>query len=491
MSETRPGELSLFFHRVSALVKRPTVTCARGVSAVEVARRLSREGVGSIVIVDDDGAPLGIVTDRDLRRKLVAEARDAATTPAAAIMSSPLVTLPPAAFAFEALLEMTRHRIRHVVLLEAGRAVGVVSSRDFLLLQTTHPVTLAREIVRAPSIEALAVLATRVLDLVRRLVAERGTAYDIGKIVAELDDRMVARVLGLTRAALEAEGMNQPPLAYCWLALGRDARREQTVRTDHHGGILFEEGSPDVAAAATAYFSRLGAATVQALVRIGFPYPPDQPTVSIARRCRSLSAWRSAFRDWMCASRPEEVRAASIHFDLRPVAGEPALAEALRDLVRQEAPDRHAFLRALAQDVVGQRLPLTILGNVAVLRDGPRRGTVDVEDAGACQLVGAARLHALALGLAETNTIDRLKAAASRGALSGAEVAEAVEAYQHLLRLRLVHQLAQVAQGEPPDSYIRPGQLARADAVLLRDAMRVVADVQRSIRRRIAADLAR
>jgi CBS domain-containing protein len=129
MVEARPGELSLFHRRARDLIKRPPVTCGPGVSVVDVARLLSREGVGSVVVVREDGVPVGIVTDRDLRRKVVAEGRDPATTPASAVMSTPLVTLRPSAFAFEAVLEMTRHRIRHVVLVDEGRPVGVVSSR--------------------------------------------------------------------------------------------------------------------------------------------------------------------------------------------------------------------------------------------------------------------------------------------------------------------------------------------------------------------------
>jgi CBS domain-containing protein len=147
-----PG--SLFQRRLRDLIARPPVTCGLDVSAVQVARRFSRESIGSVVVVDEAGVPVGIVTDHDLRARVVAEGRDASTTPARAIMSAPLITLPPAAFAFEAVLEMTRHRLRHVVVVEDGRLRGVVSSRDLLALQTAHPVTLARDLDRAGSVDA-------------------------------------------------------------------------------------------------------------------------------------------------------------------------------------------------------------------------------------------------------------------------------------------------------------------------------------------------
>jgi CBS domain-containing protein len=178
------GEPSLFVTRVADLVTRAPVTCRPSTTAMEVARLLTREQVGSAVVVEDDGRLAGIVTDRDLRGKVVAAALDASTTTAAAIMSSPVVTVRPTAFAFEALLEMTRGDIHHVPVADGGRLVGVLSSNDFLRLHTTHPVLLAREIAAAPSLDSLAQLASRTTPLVRRLLDEGGRPYDIGQIVA-------------------------------------------------------------------------------------------------------------------------------------------------------------------------------------------------------------------------------------------------------------------------------------------------------------------
>ena len=483
----RTGELSLFLHRARDFVRRPPATCGPDVAVMEVARGLSREGVGSIVVVDPDGAAIGIVTDRDFRRKVVAEGRDPATTSVRDIMSRPLVTLPPTAFAFEAVLEMTRHRIRHVVLVEDGRAIGVVSSRDFLALQTTHPVTLAREITRAGSLDALATLAARVITLVRRLVDERGTAYDIGQIVAELNDRIVVRVLALTAGALEETGEDAPPLRYCWLAFGSEARREQTLRTDQDNGLVYEDPPAHLAARAAEYYAKLADAAIQGLVHVGFPRCPGDAMASNPTWCQPVSVWEGYFHRWMKEAGPEHVLTACIYFDARPVAGAPAVAARLLDAIR-EAPRHRAFLAYLARDVVERRMPLTVFGNVAVHRSGPHRGAVDLKGAGSLQLVGAGRLYGLFLALRETNTVDRIRAAAAQGVFEGSEAGEITDAYQHLMRLRLVHQLENLERGETPDNYITPSRLSRADALLMRDAMKTISHVQSGVRERFATD---
>jgi CBS domain-containing protein len=484
------GEVSLFLDRVQDFVTRPALVCAPDTGVAEVARLLSRHRVGSVVVTAADGSTLGIVTDRDLRRKVVAEGRDAESTRAADVMSAPVIGIRPGAFAFEAVLEMTRREIRHLAVIEDGRLVGVVSLHDFLVWQTLHPVMLAREIARAPSLDSLAALGARVADLAGRLVAEGGGAHDIGRLVSELNDRVVARVLDLVAGSLTDSGDADPPTAYCWLSFGSEARREQTLRTDQDNGLVFADVPPEVQEGAARWCRRLAEETVSGLVRVGVPPCPGGIMASNPRWCQPLSVWRDYFRRWISDPTPDQVLGASVHFDLRPLAGASELGHALSEVVREEVPRHRGFLQLLAADVVERRVPLTLLGRIATPRTGPHRGAIDLKGAGAMQLVGAGRVHALELGLSDTNTLDRFRAAQDRGLYSPEDCREIVDAAQHLMRLRLVHQFAQRARGEALDNVVAPAQLTHSDRILLREALRTVARVQAGLRERFATDFA-
>jgi CBS domain-containing protein len=444
--------------------------------------------VGSIVVVDDDGLPVGIVTDRDLRRRVVAEGCDPGSVDAGSIMSAPLVSIRPSAFAFEAVLEMTRHHIRHLVVIDDARAVGVVSSRDIMVLNTTHPVTLAREIGRAGSFEALAELARQITELVRQLVDEGGNAYDIGQIVAELNDRLIVRVLGLTLEELAASGETAPPVPWCWIALGSEARREQTLRTDQDNALVYGDPPQDLAEPAARFYASFAQSAIDGIVKVGFPRCPGGSMASNPRWCQPLAVWQGYFREWMTTSSSVHILDASIYFDLRPLAGNGELAAGLSGIIRAEAPKRRGFLETVARDVVSRPLPMTMFGNVRVPRDGPHPGALDVKGAGSLQLVGAARLLSLQLGLAETNTVDRFRAAAAAGALGALDIGEITDAFQHLTRLRLRHQLEQLERGEAPDNLVAPDALSHADGLLFRDALQTVRKVQAAIRERFATD---
>ena len=483
---TQSGELALFAHRVTDLVTRPPVTATTDASAIDVARLMSRERVGSVVLLAE-GRLAGIVTDRDLRRRVVEDNRDPARTPASAIMSAPVVTVPADAFAFDALLAMTRHHIRHVVVADAGRVAGVVSSRDLLRLHAAHPVTLVRDITRATSIEALAALESHLTTLIGRLFAAGGTVHDIARLAAELNDRLVIRVLELTLAELRAAG-REPPVAWAWLAFGSEGRQEQTLRTDQDNGLVYADPPPEREAAARAYFALFAESVVNGLLKVGFPPCPGGAMASNPQWCQPLAVWDGYVRRWIAEPTAAHILAASMYFDLRCVSGEPELAASLGARIRRDAPAHPHFLGRMARDVVERRLPTSFFGGVAVERSGAHRGAVDIKGAGCIQLVGAARVHALELGLAETNTVARFTAAGARGVYASDEVVEIRDAYEHLLRLRLARQLDQLAAGEVPDNYVDPERLSHRDQMLLRDALKTVGRVQHRLRERYATD---
>jgi CBS domain-containing protein len=201
-----------------------------------------------------------------------------------------------------------------------------------------------------------------------------------------------------------------------------------------------------------------------------------------------VSVWEGYVDRWISSPSPQHILAAAMYFDLRLVAGDAGLAARISARIHDRAPRAQRFLALMARDVVDRRVPLTLFGGVGVQRSGPHRGTVDLKGAGCLQLVGAARVHALELGLGETNTRDRFLAAGEQGLYTKDDVIEISDAYEHLLRLRLTHQLERLAAGEPPDNHVDPERLSHRDGLLLRDALKTVGRVQQRLRERYATD---
>jgi CBS domain-containing protein len=474
------GEFALFVRRVRDLLQGPALTCQRNTTIGDAARLMSERGVGSVIVTDRDQSPIGIVTDRDFRTRVLARGLSA-TTAVSAVMSAPLIAIGPGRLAFDALLEMTRANIHHLGVVEDGRLLGVVSSHDFMLLQGAHPVVLVRQIQAQGSVDGLVALAAQVPIVIRRLAREGVGAFDLGRLVAEFNDRLVRRTLELTEAALAADGRGGPPVPYSWLALGSEGRREQTFKTDQDNGLVYEDPSDDLRQVAAEYFAQLGQSVGAALVRQGFPLCPGGYMASNPRWCQPAATWRDYFTSWMASPHPQRLLDAAIFFDLRPVAGQAAPGEALWAWVCDQAPSQGLFLRYMAWDAVSRTPPLGLFGRLVVERAGAARGRLDLKGRGVFPMTQAMRAYALSLGLPQTNTVDRLLAVGQRDVFSPAEVTELRDAYEVVFRIRMMHQIACVEAGRPPDNLIDPSALSKMDRLLLREAFRSLAWLQKAL----------
>jgi CBS domain-containing protein len=482
------SDLALFVRRVGDLVKGPPVSCRPEASVAEAARLMTGRGVGSVIVVAGGGAPLGIVTDRDLRIKVVAQGL-ASGTPVSAIMSSPLLSVDPARPAFDALLEMTRRGIHHMGVVSGGRLEGVVSSHDIMMLQGTHPVGLVRDIEGQGTLDGLAEAAPRVQGVVKWLAEAGAGAFDIGRIVAELNDRLVRRVLELVQAGIEAQGHGRAPLPFAWFAAGSEGRREQTLKTDQDNGLVYADPPPSLRAAAADYFARLAGSMGEALIRLGFPPCPGGFMASNPRWCQPESVWRRYFTGWMETQEPEQVLHASLFFDLRPVAGDEAPGRTLWEWVCERAPAHRLFLGYMAKAALERHVPLGFFGGFVVERAGTHKDMLDLKARAVFPVTQAMRVCALSLGLRETNTLDRLLASGREGLFSSREVDDLRDAHEVIARLRLTHQLARLDVGAPPDNFINPETLGKADRLLLKEAFKTIAWLQRWTEDRFQTDL--
>jgi CBS domain-containing protein len=199
---------------------------------------------------------------------------------------------------------------------------------------------------------------------------------------------------------------------------------------------------------------------------------------SNAKWRQPLSVWRRYIAEWVRDPLPQNVLYSSIYFDLRPVAGAEALAQALRDEIRAEAAAWRSFPRHLAKTAVSHSPPLGLFARFRLERRNGRRG-LNLKLNAMLLLINALRAYAIDLGLEETNTIERLEAAARVGkCFTPGEVNDIREAYETLFKFRLRHQLERIAGGQAPDNFIDPLALSRSDQRRLKEAFRAIRRLQ-------------
>jgi len=468
------------FVTLRALVRSTPLTVPPAASVRETLFKLDSAHADAIVVVDAASqVPLGIVTLRDVLRRIAIEAGDL-EAPIAVVMTGGLITLPADATAHQASVIMVRRGVHHLVLTEPdGRYFGVVSQTDLYAQPGARASELVTAILAARDIDTLATLADGVRRLAAQLLVERVGPEAICQRISALNDLLTLQVIELTGGRFEL-----PYVPWCWLVFGSEGRLEQTLATDQDNGLIFVADSDDEAASLRQAFLPFACAVNEALDRCGFPLCTGDIMAGNPAWCLSLNEWKSAFGEWMSSAHPVALLNSSIFFDFRPLYGQDALASELREWLLARAPEYPIFLRALVDNTLNWPSPLNWWQGFSYDGNKEFPHTIDLKKHGSRPVVDTARIYALAKGVPDTNTVERLRAAGGEIGIPTYETAALVDAFYHIQRLRLEHQVGDSQSAAP--NRINPDQLHALDRHILKESLKQV----RSLQQRLARDYA-
>jgi len=469
--ETAAPRLSAY-SPLSAVVRRTPVTVPLQATVREALELLERSRVGSVVVTDPAGrVPLGIFTLQDLLRRVTLPGGDL-QQPIAGVMTGGLITLEPQASVHQAVLAMARHGVRHVVVVDGeGRLVGVVTQGDLFGLQRVGVKEVSDEIRAACDLKGLQGAAASVRRLADGLLAQGIGAETLTHFVSTLNDLLTIRVIELT-----SDECDPPPVPLCWIALGSEGRLEQTFSTDQDNALIFD------ADAASAPRLRKGLvpfarAVNEKLAACGYPLCASNVMAGNASWCLTLEEWRRTFTRWIHEPDPQALLGAAIFFDFRPVYGNAALAERLREWLLPVVASRPVFLRLLAEKALEHRPPLGVLRGFVYdqPRDFPH--TIDLKSSGSRLFADAARILGLAHKVPDTSTAQRLRAADEAGYFGPRTLSAIIEGFHFIHLQRLRHQSRPRNPRVPPNR-IDPRELNGLDRRVLKEALRQASVLQ-------------
>jgi CBS domain-containing protein len=384
------------------------------------------------------------------------------TEPISRVMTQPVVTMEATDTAQDAALLMSRHGFRHLPVTVDGRVVGIVSERDVFAMQRLSLEQVSSAIRAARDQRALEVIALDIRRFARNLLAQGVGARQLTELIAHLNDVLTERLLQVVAAQCELDLRGA-----CWLSFGSEGRSEQTIATDQDNGLVF--ASDDPARDRPAWLA-FGKRVNEALDACGYPLCKGNVMASNPECCLTADEWAARFRHWMDHGAPQDLLAASIYFDFRPLAGRMDLAQPMRDVVLRHASKTPRFIKQMADNALTNRVPLSWHGGI----DGSR---VDLKMQGTVIFVDGARLYALAHGIGHTNTRRRFMALAAGGHLAADEVEDWIVGFEFLQKLRLRVQIERGdAAGNP--NLLDVEALNDIDRRMLRETLRVAKRLQ-------------
>ena len=373
-----------------------------------VAQIMSNKRISSIVIMSNQ-SPVGILTDKDIRRRLVAEGLPFDTN-VAEIMTTSLLTIDISATAFDALMMMTSRHIHHIPVTKNGDVIGMVTTTDLMNNEGNNTVNVTALIHKSNDVASL-VKACQLLPKVQIRMAKLGhRANHVTKSITA-----ITRALTYRLATLAEEKLGPSPVPYAWVGLGSQARQEQLIHTDQDNALII---SDEMRESDDEWFKAFAQFINDGLNECGFVYCPGDVMASNPKWRKPLRVWHGYFNNWVNRPEPLALMHTSIFFDMETIYGDNSLVSELRQTTLENCKGNTIFLAHLTKNALSNRPPLGLIRDFVLISDGEHKSKLDIKHSGLAPIVDLARIYALSSGIDAVNTFDRLKLAMATPAVS-------------------------------------------------------------------------
>ena len=467
--------------KVKSLIHRDVVTLSTQTTIQDVAKVMTEEAVSSVLVTDldkpisddpeeDDGQIVGIITDRDIRTKVVAEGLGLDVT-ADKIMSTNLVLLDSNAYVFEAVLAMLRDNLHHLPVVQKRRPIGVISLSDILRYESQSSLLLVRGILAQQTIEDLAHYARQLPNVFVRMVNEDANSHMIGTAMAVIGRTFKQRLL-----VLAEEKYGPPPVPYCFIALGSMARDEQLIVTDQDNALILDDNYDDEKH--NEYFQNISDFVCDGLAQCGYTYCSGEIMASFKKWRKTRSQWFDQFSQWIALPKPQALLNSSIFFDLDGGWGKTKWADELKIFIAKQSKQNRVFLANMAANARNRTPPLGFFKGFVLEHNGQHKRSMNLKRRGTAPLSDVIRVHALAIGSRKQNSFERLEDIIESRLLPEGKAQDLRDALEYIAMMRIRHQAWQIEQEEEPDNDIDPHLLSPFEQRNLKEAFAILEKAQ-------------
>jgi CBS domain-containing protein len=464
------------------------LTCTQGTAIRDAVASMAQKGVGSIVITNPKNHPVGILTDKDLRNRLIAQNKGYETV-IDELMTSPVITKKKDAPFSDLYLTMIKNRLHHLIFTEDGTPdspiTGILSDHDILLSQGNSPAVLINALLNTWDISEMAKIRDRAEHLLQYYLENEVSIEFVANIISEINDTIIRRAVQMARKKQEPDHPEASKVKFCFLSLGSEGREEQLLRTDLDNAIVFEDVPAEKLKSTQDYMLLIAQDVIETLLACGFEACPAEVMANNPKWCQPISSWKKQFADWIHSPTEQALMNATIFFDFRPIFGHKALSEELSEHIFNEIAGKSIFLNFLAKNALLNPAPLGFFRNFIVEKSGEQKDKFDIKLRAMMPLADIGRLLVLSHRLVGiNNTFKRFEKLAEIEPNYRELMLEAGKAYEILMRMRATEGLEAGNSGR----YIQPEKLGKLQRQLLKNTFAPIDELQKIVRIRFQLD---
>ena len=472
-----------FFELQPAPFKRKVVKAKADTSIQEIAKLMTQKRVSSMVIVDENKFPIGIITDKDLRKQ-IATGYFSLDMKASQCMSSPVKTYPRKMTVSEAQFQMIKHNIGRLIITEDGTnqspVCGILTPHDIEVTRGHDVPGLMKAIKRAQKSKHLKRIRQQSLKLLKGYVLQNIPLGLITDLFHQLFEAINVKAIELCIKRMETP----PPVRFAWMSLGSHGRKEQFLITDQDNALVFENIAPDKYDEVQQYFLTLADKINTMLYKIGYEYCPADMMAKNPKWCMSLSQWKEQFAKWITTANNEDLLMFSIFYDICFTFGESTLVDKLMDSVFNKTKDNERFFALMTRSTLENPSPLGIFRNFIVEQDGEHKDQFDIKSRAITTLTDIGRLLILSHKVKGiTNTSERFEKLAELEPQNKNLYLSCASAAKSLLKFRIKNGLSNDDNGR----YIDIKHLKKEDKIKLKQCFKAISSAQELIKMRFKA----
>ncbi|MGY5449535.1 DUF294 nucleotidyltransferase-like domain-containing protein [Agarivorans sp. MS3-6] len=463
------NEKGLFFKKVSEVASGTVAVVNADMSIQAVAKAMREDCRSSTALIKQDGIITGLITDRDMTKRVIGKGYDI-TKPIADVMTSPAITIKPNDLILTAASLMMEHSVRSLPVVDNNQVLGLLTTSHLVQKHRVQAIFLIEKIKYTESVEGLARLTPERQAIFEALVEGKVRVEVIGRVMAMIMDAYSRRLIQMAELKL-----GEAPCKYTWVVAGSHARNEVHMLSDQDSAIIL---SDDVCDKDRVYFTHLAMYVCNALDACGYPLCSGKFMAATPKWCQPLKVWKEYYRKWVSNPEYSMLLNATVFMEVRAIYGESSLSELLQSHLYGLLADNKNFLTSLVNDSVSVQPPLGIFNNLVLEKGGEHSEMLDIKKYALLLIVDLARIYGLAVNCDETGTEQRFNNAAKQKILSEDSLKDVLGAYRFITQLRFRHQLSALKQGLVANNYIAPNSFGSFERKHLKDAFRIIGNLQ-------------
>ena len=404
----------------------------------------------SLIIVDNKG----VITDSNIRKVITDDI--STNSEVKTIMTPNLITIDEDDFLFNALLTMTKHNIKRIVVTSDDKIKGSIEQIDLLSYFSNHSYLISVKIEKAKNINDLKEITNSFIDLINLLFNKGLKARYIAKIISELNRKVFSKV---SEFVFDEEYFKNISL----IVMGSEGREEQIIRTDQDNGAIINDSFN--------YDMKKFEEFSKSLEILGFPKCPGKVMVNNPFYSKHLKDFKKDIFNWIDTPTQENMMNLAILLDANVIWGEKKYLNELKNYLFEHISNNATLLSSFASFVNQFELPIGLLG---------LKEKVDMKKVRFI-IVHGARAFALEHKIQKTSTIDRIKELNNIGIIDRQFATELIESFDIILTLTLKHKLNQINNNEKYSNIINIKTLTKIEQDMLKDSIKVINEFKKLI----------